>query len=106
MRTHPWEVLLLSLALLSTACASLAPTSSRGRGLRDVTCEAQVPAQSAPQARQALLVAVLDVSGSIRRGSAELSRLKRRHSDEQLQGGGPLPPLRRVRRTSPALDGG
>ena len=76
MRTHPWEVLLLSLALLSTACASLAPTSSRGRGLRDVTCEAQVPAQSAPQARQALLVAVLDVSGSIRRGSAELSRLK------------------------------
>jgi hypothetical protein len=88
-------VLLLVISLLSSGCASLTPLPGHGRTLRYAprtaaplasaqrrtgTSGAVEARQRATQARQALLAAVLEVSGSTRRLSGELSRLRARES--------------------------
>jgi hypothetical protein len=83
---------LLAMSLLFTGCASLPPPSGRGMNLRYAPREAATPAsaqgastagdateparRSATLAYQAVFVAVMDVSGSSRHLSRELSRLK------------------------------
>jgi hypothetical protein len=90
-------VLLLAMALLSTGCASLPPPPGPGMNLRYTQHEATTPAlpdvaraagdalprdaarpvqPSLAPTRQALLGAVLHVSGATRRLSSELSRLE------------------------------
>jgi hypothetical protein len=94
-----WAGLLLTVALFSTGCASLAPSPGRGRNLsyspreavglalaegsnhhrralRETHDAAEPALQRAIQARQAVFVAIVDVSGSTRRIANELSRLK------------------------------
>ncbi|HEX8819826.1 MAG TPA: DUF2380 domain-containing protein, partial [Archangium sp.] len=92
-----WMWLLLTMALLSTGCVSVTLPPNRGMNLRYTQHEAAAPSladvagtaggavphnaaepaqRSATGARQALLGAVLDVSGSTRRISSELSSLK------------------------------
>jgi hypothetical protein len=85
--------LLLTMALLSTGCASVTPPAGRGMSLRYAPHGTAVPAlahgvsrgtetgarpepRSALQTRQAVLGALLDVSGSTRRLAGELSRLE------------------------------
>ena len=82
--------LLLAMALLSTRCVSLTTAPGRGMSLRYAPHGTAVPAlahgetgtgarpepRSALQTRQAVLGALLDVSGSTRRLAGELSRLE------------------------------
>jgi len=89
----PWVGLLLTLALLSTGCASLAsspgrevlrytprdtagPRLAEGPSIEYPRVMASPPSQSAIATHVAFLRAVGDVSGSTRRMSGELSRLK------------------------------
>jgi hypothetical protein len=86
-----WSGLLLAMALLSTGCVSLTPPPDRGMSLRYTPREpvspvtAAGPARAERDARQSALAAqlafrsaLLDVAGSTRRISGELSRLNSR----------------------------
>jgi hypothetical protein len=86
-----WAGLLLALSLLSSGCASLTPLPRRGRHLNYAPHEVASPvwtqgssavtgvdpgSEASFQTRQAVVSAILDVSGSTRRVAVELSRLK------------------------------
>jgi hypothetical protein len=88
----PWMGLLLTLVLLFAGCASRMPPPGLGMNLRYTPREAAGPGlaaspgsakgtawQSALAAHLAFRGAVGDVSGSTRRVSSELSRLKTSH---------------------------
>jgi hypothetical protein len=110
MRLFHEAGLLLALALLSTGCAALKPPSGRQTGLSYTPRYAPLASaeelgggpshartsrppspgetESATHARQALLAALLDVSGSARRLSGALSRLKASQSGIAGRGNG------------------